>query len=176
VGFENPLNDPEGNLVHGLRYLEYVITGIFVFEMLMNIIASGLIANGKQSYLRDTWNIVDFVIVIVSIISLLPANLNFNAIKTVRMLRLLRPLRVIQRSESLRLSVQALVVSVPAILSLLVIVVLIMIVFATVGVNLLKGKAFVCDYGLVVGLSQKEIERLFISRADCWNYGGTFKR
>jgi len=47
-------------------------TMIFALESILKIIAFGLIFNGPNSYLRNAWNINDFVIVIFSIISLTP--------------------------------------------------------------------------------------------------------
>jgi hypothetical protein len=53
-----------------LGYLDMIMTSIFVIEMLLKIIAKGLCANGEDSYLRQPWNILDFIIVLVSLISL----------------------------------------------------------------------------------------------------------
>ena len=46
------------------------MTIIFTLECIINIILFGFLLNGKTSYVRDGWNQLDFVIVLVSIFSL----------------------------------------------------------------------------------------------------------
>jgi hypothetical protein len=90
--------------------------------------------------------------------------MNLSVLKIIRMARLLRPLRVISKNENLKLSIQALVVASPAIASLLVIFLLVMFIFGIVAVNLFKGKSFYCDVQNIIGLSQKEIELLIVTK------------
>jgi hypothetical protein len=66
---DNPLKDPEGNLAHVLLYIDYILTAIFSIEAIMKILTFGFLLNGKDSYLKSTWNIIDFSIVIISILS-----------------------------------------------------------------------------------------------------------
>jgi hypothetical protein len=122
-----------------------VTTTFFTLEVIIKVIAFGFIFNGKDSFIRDAWNVIDLTIVIISIFSLCPVDVNLNALKVIRMARLLRPLRVISKSETLKLSMNALIISIPAISQLLLIVLLIMFIFGIVGVNLLKGKSFYCE-------------------------------
>ena len=70
LAIENPLSDPKSTLMQILKYIDYFMTAVFTSEMILKIITYGLIINGKQSYLRNTWNMVDCTIVIVSLISL----------------------------------------------------------------------------------------------------------
>ena len=55
----------------------------------------GLTLNGKTSYLRNHWNMLDFIIVIISIISFIP---DMRSIKLVQVLRIVRPFRIIGRN------------------------------------------------------------------------------
>ena len=61
-------------------------------------------------YLQDPWNALDFAIVIVSIISLF----DIPAIESLRALRALRPLRLVSRYPDLKITVDTLVLSIPA--------------------------------------------------------------
>ena len=120
---------------------------------------------------------VDFVIVASSIFSMsFQGESNLSALKVIRMARLLRPLRVISKNRNLQASIQALVVSLPAILNLLIIVFLSYFIFGIIGVNLLKGKSNYCETGGVTGLTIDEIELLIRTKADCLTYGGTWRR
>lgn len=64
---DNPLNDPNGKLQHVLDKIDYSLTSVFIFEAFLKIFAFGFLLNGKQSYLRNYWNIIDFVIVFLSV-------------------------------------------------------------------------------------------------------------
>ncbi len=48
-----------------------VFLGLYSFEMIVKILGLGLIFNGKKSYLRDPWNILDFIIVMSSFLTLI---------------------------------------------------------------------------------------------------------
>ena len=88
----------------------------------------------------------------------------------------MRPLRVISKNDGLRTSMQAFVVSVPEIASLLVIVFFINFIFAIMGMNLLKGKSFYCDIEAFSSISPTDIETLIKDKYDCVNYGGYWRR
>lgn len=99
---------------------------------------------------------LDFSIVVTSIISLFPFGSQLVFIKVVRMSRLLRPLRVISKNDNLKLSIQALFVAIPAIANLMIIVLLVMFLFGIIGVNLFKGKSFYCDTSTAIGVSTED--------------------
>jgi hypothetical protein len=157
LGFENPLNDPKGDLAYTLRIIDIVTTVFFSIEVLVKLVATGFLFNGKESYMRDPWHISDFLIVVVSVISFLPL-INLNILKVIRMIRLMRPLRVISKNKNLKRSIRALIISIPSIAGLSIVVVLIWFIFAIIAVNLLKGKSFECNTDHIIGMTQKEIE------------------
>jgi len=39
---------------------------IFILEMVMKIIVYGFLINGPDSYLKNGWNILDFIIIMVT--------------------------------------------------------------------------------------------------------------
>jgi len=102
---ETPLNDPNGTIFLILKTMDYVTTVIFLVEVVIKVIGSGFFFNGAKSYIRNPWNVVDFFIVIISLLDLFPTGLSLSVLKIVRMARLLRPLRVISKNESLKLSI-----------------------------------------------------------------------
>jgi len=63
LALENPLNNPEGNLMKVLYYSDICLTTIFSFEALLKIVVYGILINGKHSYLKNGWNIMDFLVV-----------------------------------------------------------------------------------------------------------------
>ena len=64
---ENPLDDPDGEKIKIIKILDIIMTAIFTLECIIKIIAYGFLFNGSKSYLRNTWNIMDFVIVILAV-------------------------------------------------------------------------------------------------------------
>lgn len=98
LALDNPLNDPDGILTMFLFYSDIFFTLIFAIEALMKIVAFGFVANGKNSYLRNAWNAIDFGIVLLSLVSMFITNNKLKIVKILRLLRVLRPLRVISRN------------------------------------------------------------------------------
>lgn len=79
--------------------IEYLFALVFLLEALIKIIAFGLILNGQKSYLRSAENVLDFLIVIGSIVEFaLHGSTSITGLRTFRMIRILRPLRIIARS------------------------------------------------------------------------------
>jgi voltage-dependent calcium channel L type alpha-1D len=56
----------------------------------------------KYSYLRDPWNVLDFVIVLSSWLTIVGDSGSISMIRTVRLLRTLRTLRTIQAFDDLQ--------------------------------------------------------------------------
>lgn len=46
-----------------LRLMLQVFVALFTLEMVLKVIAFGFIANGKLSYMRNNWNVMDFIVV-----------------------------------------------------------------------------------------------------------------
>lgn len=105
LALDNPLNDPRSTLAKFLEYSDFVLTALFLAESLMKIIAFGLMFNGEISYLRNGWNIIDFVVVVISIASLLVTGKKFKIVKIFRLLRILRPLRVVSKNKGLKIGI-----------------------------------------------------------------------
>lgn len=87
----------------------------------MKIIAYGFALCGSQSYIRNLWNILDFIIVVLSVISLSLLSNQASIVKIFRLLKVLRPLRVISRNEGLRISLRSLAIAIPGILNVLLV-------------------------------------------------------
>ena len=88
-----------------LQYIDVVFTVLFTLECVIKITVLGFACNGPQCYMRNGWCIMDFFIVLFSIISILPLGVDLGFIKVLRMIRVLRPLRLISRNPGLKLAV-----------------------------------------------------------------------
>ena len=69
VVYENPIMYHDENQLKLLDAASKVMFFIFLAEALIKSIVYGFYLNGPNSYLRNGWNIFDFTIVIISIIT-----------------------------------------------------------------------------------------------------------
>merc|ERR1719261_319073 len=108
-----------------LGNLDYVFNAYFIVEMLIKIITLGFITT-KRAYLKDAWNVLDFVIVNLAVVSMIISwstggGGGLRSLRALRALRALRPLRMIQRAPNLKLVVNALIAVVPDVVNVLLI-------------------------------------------------------
>ena len=100
----------------------------------------------KGSYLRDSWDRLDFFIVMSSIIDMAGSGgSELLVIKLLRMLRVLRPLRFINHNKDLKMVVVALLDSMSHIINVIIVIAVVYLIFAIVGVSLFGGKFFYCN-------------------------------
>ena len=104
--------------------------------MVLKIFAYGFVFN-KKAYLRDLWNILDFVIVVTSLLPLV-VNLGFS-VTALRAVRVLRPLRTITKVKALKMIVKTLFNSFSLVMDSLAILMFVMCVFAIAGMQLFSG-------------------------------------
>ena len=105
--------------------------------MVLKIFALGFLFN-KGSYLRDLWNIMDFVIVVTSLLPMM-MTLNFS-ISALRAIRVLRPLRTITKIKALKMIIRTLFHSFSLVVDSLYILLFIIFVFSIAGMQLFGGK------------------------------------
>ena len=74
--------------------MNFFFAFFFGVESVMKIISFGFVLD-KSSYLRDNWNRLDFIIVICSFIDVFVSQIDLSFVKILRLLRALRPLRLI---------------------------------------------------------------------------------
>uniref|UniRef100_A0A3P9K885 Voltage-dependent N-type calcium channel subunit alpha n=1 Tax=Oryzias latipes TaxID=8090 RepID=A0A3P9K885_ORYLA len=129
-----------------LKYLDYVFTGVFTFEMVIKMIDLGLLLH-PGSYFRDLWNILDFIVVSGALVAFACSGTkgkDINTIKSLRVLRVLRPLKTIKRLPKLKAVFDCVVNSLKNVLNILIVYMLFMFIFAVIAVQLFKGKFFYC--------------------------------
>uniref|UniRef100_A0A3B3V162 Voltage-dependent N-type calcium channel subunit alpha-1B n=1 Tax=Poecilia latipinna TaxID=48699 RepID=A0A3B3V162_9TELE len=129
-----------------LKYLDYVFTGVFTFEMVIKMIDLGLLLH-PGSYFRDLWNILDFIVVSGALVAFACSGTkgkDINTIKSLRVLRVLRPLKTIKRLPKLKAVFDCVVNSLKNVLNILIVYILFMFIFAVIAVQLFKGKFFYC--------------------------------
>uniref|UniRef100_A0A8C8MN16 Voltage-dependent N-type calcium channel subunit alpha n=1 Tax=Oncorhynchus tshawytscha TaxID=74940 RepID=A0A8C8MN16_ONCTS len=142
---EDPVqaNAPRNNV---LKYLDYVFTGVFTFEMVIKMVDLGLLLH-PGSYFRDLWNILDFIVVSGALVAFAfsgSKGKDISTIKSLRVLRVLRPLKTIKRLPKLKAVFDCVVNSLKNVFNILIVYMLFMFIFAVIAVQLFKGKFFYC--------------------------------
>jgi len=141
-----------------LNVFDLIFTIIFAVEMVMKMIVYGFIFT-PNAYMSDGWNILDFFIVMTSIIAL-PANglfgdnSSFSSLSVLRTFRSLRPLRMINRAPGLKVVVDAIFKCLPAFINIGLVSWLVYLVFAIMGVQLWAGKFWYCTDDSVASVKQ----------------------
>uniref|UniRef100_A0A673XYF0 Sodium channel protein n=1 Tax=Salmo trutta TaxID=8032 RepID=A0A673XYF0_SALTR len=100
LAFEDIYIEKRKTIKTVLEFADKVFTYIFILEMLLKWVAYGF-----AKYFTNAWCWLDFLIVDVSLVSLVANALGYaelSAIKSLRTLRALRPLRALSRFEGMR--------------------------------------------------------------------------
>ncbi|XP_069337298.1 voltage-dependent T-type calcium channel subunit alpha-1G isoform X22 [Eulemur rufifrons] len=163
IAMERPKIDPHSAERIFLTLSNYVFTAVFLAEMTVKVVALGW-CFGEQAYLRSSWNVLDGLLALISVIDILVSMVSdsgtkiLGMLRVLRLLRTLRPLRVISRAQGLKLVVETLMSSLKPIGNIVVICCAFFIIFGILGVQLFKGKFFVC---------QGEDTRNITNKSDC---------
>ncbi|RZF45624.1 hypothetical protein LSTR_LSTR010575, partial [Laodelphax striatellus] len=138
--FEDIYLDENLFLKNILYWTNFGFCAVFSVEMLLKWIALGF-----YKYFTSFWTILDFIIVFVSVFSLLiEENENLKVLRSLRTLRALRPLRAISRWQGMRIVVNALMYAIPSIFNVLLVCLVFWLIFSIMGVQFFGGKFFKC--------------------------------
>uniref|UniRef100_A0A667IQD0 Calcium voltage-gated channel subunit alpha1 H n=1 Tax=Lynx canadensis TaxID=61383 RepID=A0A667IQD0_LYNCA len=150
IALERPDIDPSSTERVFLSVSNYIFTAIFVAEMMVKVVALGLVS-GDHAYLQSSWNVLDGLLVLVSLVDIVVAMASaggakiLGILRVLRLLRTLRPLRVISRAPGLKLVVETLISSLRPIGNIVLICCAFFIIFGILGVQLFKGKFYYCE-------------------------------
>ncbi|KAL5257648.1 hypothetical protein ACHWQZ_G012539 [Mnemiopsis leidyi] len=117
--------------------LFYVV--VFTIEMCLKLFAFGVI-----TYFESAWHWIDSLVVAISIVSIVVKNVGYGGLKAIRALRALRPLRAISQWEGMRLSVNALISSIPSFGNVSLVCLVLWLVFCILGVQFFGNKFYKC--------------------------------
>ncbi|KAI4547670.1 hypothetical protein MG293_004225 [Ovis ammon polii] len=141
-----------------LKYMDYIFTGVFTFEMVIKMIDLGLLLH-PGAYFRDLWNILDFIVVSGALVAFAFS----TSCPPVRSKRALlapgadpagpRAGPGPHSAAPPQAVFDCVVNSLRNVLNILIVYVLFMFIFAVIAVQLFKGKFFYCTD------ESKELER-----------------
>uniref|UniRef100_A0A672P2T5 Voltage-dependent L-type calcium channel subunit alpha-1F-like n=1 Tax=Sinocyclocheilus grahami TaxID=75366 RepID=A0A672P2T5_SINGR len=126
-----------------LGYADYAFTSIFTVEILLKMTVHGAFLH-QGSFCRNWFNLLDLLVVTVSLVSFFLHSSAISVVKILRVLRVLRPLRAINRAKGLKHVVQCVFVAIRTIGNIMIVTTLLQFMFACIGVQLFKGKFYRC--------------------------------
>ncbi|KRX25280.1 Voltage-dependent calcium channel type D subunit alpha-1 [Trichinella nelsoni] len=126
-----------------LNYFDYFFTTVFTIEISLKVLVYGLILH-KGSFCRNAFNLLDMLVVGVSLTSFGLKSGAISVVKILRVLRVLRPLRAINRAKGLKHVVQCVIVAVKTIGNIMLVTFMLEFMFAIIGVQIFKGSFFRC--------------------------------
>ena len=153
LAIEDPSVEETSALGTVLFNLDVAFTTVFVVEMFSRIIAQGLIMH-EGAYLRVGWNVLDGVIVVMSVVAILLRGSNLSIVRSFRTLRALRPLRMVRRLRSMQLLMATLLQCAPQIGNVMLLGLFEFVIFGILGVQLFGGKFWRCTDGSVGHVDQ----------------------
>ncbi|XP_049881601.1 muscle calcium channel subunit alpha-1-like isoform X3 [Pectinophora gossypiella] len=127
-----------------LSQFDVFFTSIFTLELFLKLVTYGLILH-QGAFLRSAFNVLDMLVVCVSLISMSFKSGSISVVKILRVFRVLRPLRAINRAKGLKYVVKCVIVAIKTIGNIMLVTYLLQFMFAVVGVQLFKGKFFRCN-------------------------------
>nr|QRX85587.1 voltage-dependent calcium channel non-L type alpha-1 [Heterodera elachista] len=154
-----PRNDKKP-LSEKLEKTEPIFMVIFCIECILKIVAFGYILH-KDSYLRSGWNIMDFIVVVTGVISMLPFSPSGQEgvdLRTLRAVRVLRPLKLVSGIPSLQVVLKSILCAMAPLLQIGLLVLFAIVIFAIIGLEFYSGifhAACYNTFGEIVNLSEK---------------------
>ena len=146
------IEDPTKTATNEEAQMEQILLICYSIEMGLKILGLGFICP-KGAYLRDGWNVLDFIIIVTSYLPYLFSGDNSFKFSSLRTLRVLRPLRTISSVKSLKNLLVTLFSSMPLLLDILLFLLFFFVSFAMIGVHLfagtLKNRCFFMETGLM---------------------------
>lgn len=122
-------------LNHLMEEGEVFFTIVFAAEMFIKMIAMGLFLE-KNCYLRDAWNVLDFVVVLGSLLAYLPGVDNVSVLRT---FRLFKPLRSLKKLPAMKELVVTLLESVYQLTNIFFLLEFATVLFAILGLQIWRG-------------------------------------
>lgn len=141
---EPGLEERDPGMKSFINTVDYVFTALFFVEMCVKLVAMGLIST-PHAYLGDPWNVLDGTIVIFSLITVAFSTFDLSFFKSLRAVRALRPLRMINRNPGMKMVVNALIKALPEVLNVALVGLGFFILFAILGGSLFRGAFYHCE-------------------------------
>ena len=164
-----------------LLIIDIVTSFIFLLETILKVISFGLLFNGNDSYLRNKYNIIDLISLVISIIYIaFTSSSTFTdnkvhqeriltqILRVIKLLRLIRIIKLFDLSKPLLATFKAFYISLKQVLKIIAIAFVVILIFTIIGINYFRGRFSRCDFTNV----PIEYISTITTKYDCLDYGG----
>ena len=128
----------------------------------VKVVQNFMLCNNSQAYLRNPYNVIDFICIIVSLIDMLNIIQEGILLTMLRAIRSIKPIRFINSSVELRFIMKVFINSLGDVFTVLFMLIIYIIIVAIFGQTLFRDKAnYKCSLGL-----------MYLNKSDCVNHGG----
>ncbi|KAJ8373279.1 hypothetical protein AAFF_G00266900 [Aldrovandia affinis] len=147
-----PMPEEDSNNTNtNLESLEYIFLVVFTLECFLKIVSYGFLFH-EGAYLRNCWNVLDFVIVFMGLFTIVLDTVNKISgvhveekgggfdMKALRAFRVLRPLRLVSGVPSLQVVMSSILKSMLPLMHIALLVFFMVTIYAIVGLELFKCK------------------------------------
>ncbi|KAK5889130.1 hypothetical protein CesoFtcFv8_015160 [Champsocephalus esox] len=132
--------DDKTPMAKRLEKTEPYFIGIFCFEAGIKLLALGFVFH-KGSYLRNGWNVMDFIVVLSGIMATAGAHMNIPVdLRTLRAVRVLRPLKLVSGIPSLQIVLKSIMKAMIPLLQIGLLLFFAILMFAIIGLEFYSGK------------------------------------
>eukprot|EP00913_Durusdinium_trenchii_P021919 g20596.t1 len=151
LAFENPFQDPNSEVTFLQDVIDKFSVGVITLEMIVRMLVMGLWKRPSDcepgelpGYFRVPWHVLDFVICLGGLTYVLAEffTTNLNDLKSIRVLKMvsmLRPLRLIGKTSSVRLIIEALLAAIPTLINMSLMSAMFFLGFSLLFVGFFKG-------------------------------------
>eukprot|EP01047_Picozoa_sp_COSAG01_P007944 COSAG01_NODE_306_length_19162_cov_14.196611_20_plen_1802_part_00 len=174
----------EDGLILAMEIVNYIVYGIFVLEMVIRMAADGFYGH-STAYIHDSWNQIDFFIVVISTIDII-VTLTGSAdhtLRAFRVMRVVRTVKMVRLNEEMRVVFVSLADCIPTVAAVVALSFLFYMSFGILGVGLFAGKFYRCDCGGEWGVPERNCthsdwvlrgEHPALDRQECEGQGGAW--
>ena len=149
IAYEGPQGSLDLDVFSVFQIVDKILLCIFWLEFFIRTVANGFVFT-QDSYISDHWNKLDFAVILMGTLGYVFSDLEDIA-SLFRLGRLLRPLRLLNKIEGMKVILAAIIQSIPSLFGVCVLGFVFYTMFAILAVTLFGGKLFRCNNDDVFG-------------------------
>eukprot|EP00833_Pecoramyces_ruminatium_P004731 jgi/Orpsp1_1/1178763/evm.model.c7180000066647.1 len=138
--YDSP-NQKNINVLNTLRYFDIFFSIIFCIELFINLVAEGAFID-KKAYLRSFVNWIDVIVIVISLMS---AFRIADSVHAFRVLRVFRLFRLVKLHEGMRIVFMAIWKTIPSLATALIPYLFFLIITSAMGLSMFVGEGWQCN-------------------------------
>ncbi|CAE7685550.1 unnamed protein product [Symbiodinium sp. CCMP2456] len=179
LSFESPFSDPNSEVAFLQMVIDRLAVMVMLLEMFVRMMVMGLWKPPSEcgpgespGFFRVPWHVLDFVICLGGLTYLMAEFFTTNlaelkSVRALKMVSMLRPLRLIGKTSSVRLIIESLLAAIPTLVNMTMVSALFYLGFGLLFVGFFKGALYHCSLD-----PQGDLMPEIVTQKDCLKAGG----